>query len=69
MISMIVFQKWNNAGLHPNLQLPDRNEFIPTDFELMKREETVSGLSSTNSLSGIRINISYYIYHIKFTIH
>ena len=32
---------WQNAGLHDNLRLPARNEFIPTDFQLATREEDV----------------------------
>ena len=29
---------WREAGLHDALRLPDVNEFIPTNFELVKPE-------------------------------
>ena len=32
-------RKWENAGLHESLRLPDKNEFIPTNFELFPRDE------------------------------
>ena len=35
-------QGWANCGLHENLTLPEINEFIPTDFELVPREQEVS---------------------------
>lgn len=34
-----VLQKWRNAGLHENLHIPDKNEFIPTNFDLLTRDE------------------------------
>ena len=37
-----MFQKWKNAGLHANLKLPVKNEFIPTNFELFAQEEETS---------------------------
>lgn len=33
---------WANCGLHDNLSLPEINEFIPTDFELVPREQEQS---------------------------
>ena len=33
---------WANSGLHDNLSLPEINEFIPTDFELVPREQEVN---------------------------
>ena len=32
-------EKWSKVDLHERLQLPDKNEFIPTRFELVKRED------------------------------
>ena len=32
--------KWENAGFHENFHLPDKNPFIPTDLNLLSREET-----------------------------
>ncbi|KAL8568009.1 hypothetical protein ACOMHN_029184 [Nucella lapillus] len=29
---------WSNCNLHENLRLPDRNEFIPSNFDLFPRE-------------------------------
>ncbi|XP_034244574.1 insulin-degrading enzyme isoform X2 [Thrips palmi] len=34
-ISEEILQKWSNAGLCPDLALPPRNEFIPTDFNVL----------------------------------
>lgn len=34
--------KWELPGLHPNLKLPPKNEFIPTNFDLCAREKDVS---------------------------
>ncbi|KAK3095847.1 hypothetical protein FSP39_019946 [Pinctada imbricata] len=31
-------QKWSSCGMNENLRLPNRNEFIPTNFDLVKRE-------------------------------
>lgn len=31
-------QQWDSCGLHENLKLPARNEFIPTNFDLSERE-------------------------------
>lgn len=31
-------QGWANSGLHENLSLPEKNEFIPTNFDLVARE-------------------------------
>lgn len=33
-----VIEKWRNAGVHENLKLPPRNEFIPTNFQLAEKE-------------------------------
>ncbi|GFO42675.1 insulin-degrading enzyme [Plakobranchus ocellatus] len=30
--------KWSNCGCHRNLHLPDKNEFIPTNFEILPKE-------------------------------
>ncbi len=30
--------EWSNCGLHENLRLPDKNDFIPTDFSLVERD-------------------------------
>ncbi|XP_074640666.1 insulin-degrading enzyme-like [Tubulanus polymorphus] len=35
---------WSNAGLHPNLALPERNEFIPSNFDIVEREKDVNGM-------------------------
>lgn len=35
-------KKWKNAGLNPDLRLPPKNEFIPTNFELKPQEPDVS---------------------------
>jgi len=32
-------EEWENAEIHPNLHLPARNPFIPTDFELVARDD------------------------------
>lgn len=40
---------WRNCGENENLTLPQKNDFIPTDFELFPRE--------SDSVSNIR----YYI--------
>ena len=37
-------QKWQNAGVSENIKLPQRNEFIPTNFEIMPRDEEVGYL-------------------------
>jgi len=29
---------WNSCGLHERLRLPDKNDFIPTDFSLVERD-------------------------------
>lgn len=44
---------WRNCGENENLALPQKNDFIPTDFELFPRE--------SDSVSNIR----YYICWIK----
>jgi len=33
---------WSSCGLHPNLNLPERNEFIPTNFELAARDDSIA---------------------------
>ncbi|XP_046746475.1 LOW QUALITY PROTEIN: insulin-degrading enzyme-like [Diprion similis] len=33
-----IIEKWRNAGLNPDLRLPAKNEFIPTNFELKPQE-------------------------------
>ncbi|XP_076461437.1 insulin-degrading enzyme-like [Babylonia areolata] len=33
-----LLEEWKSCGLHDNLRLPDRNEFIPSDFDLVPRE-------------------------------
>jgi len=35
-------KQWSNSGTHPNLSFPAKNEFIPTDFTLVKREADAS---------------------------
>lgn len=40
-VMFTLYQKWRNAGLHENLHIPDKNEFIPTNFDLMTRDEDV----------------------------
>ena len=30
---------WRSAGVHEALRLPEVNEFVPTDFDLVKAEE------------------------------
>ncbi|KAK7485900.1 hypothetical protein BaRGS_00022895, partial [Batillaria attramentaria] len=37
-IEPALIEAWNKCGLHDNLRLPDRNEFIPSDFDLVPRE-------------------------------
>ncbi|ELU09335.1 hypothetical protein CAPTEDRAFT_155510 [Capitella teleta] len=37
-IPEVTLQQWRNAGLNGNLTLPEKNEFIPTNFELVARE-------------------------------
>ncbi|PVD29637.1 hypothetical protein C0Q70_08892 [Pomacea canaliculata] len=39
-----LLKDWENCGFHENLRLPDRNEFIPTNFELVPREPEISPL-------------------------
>ena len=36
-----MLQGWANCGLHENLSLPEKNEFIPTNFDLVARESEV----------------------------
>ncbi|KAK2177670.1 hypothetical protein NP493_586g01027 [Ridgeia piscesae] len=36
-------QKWQTAGLHENLKLPSKNEFIATDFEIVSDGKSESG--------------------------
>ena len=33
-----LIQAWTDCGLHPKLKLPDKNDFIPTDFSLTERD-------------------------------
>ncbi|XP_041369113.1 insulin-degrading enzyme-like [Gigantopelta aegis] len=33
---------WNNGGYHENLRLPDRNEFIASNFDITPREAEIS---------------------------
>ncbi|XP_071090018.1 insulin-degrading enzyme-like [Haliotis cracherodii] len=33
-----MIRKWSDCGLHDNLRLPQRNEFIPTNFDIVTRE-------------------------------
>ncbi|XP_070209984.1 insulin-degrading enzyme-like [Littorina saxatilis] len=33
-----ILEVWRSCGVHENLRLPDRNEFIPTNFDLVPRE-------------------------------
>ena len=35
-------QEWSDVGIHDKLCLPDQNEFIPTNFDLLTRESEVS---------------------------
>ncbi|XP_012261292.2 insulin-degrading enzyme isoform X2 [Athalia rosae] len=37
-----IIEKWKNAGLNPDLRLPAKNEFIPTNFELKQLEPDAS---------------------------
>uniref|UniRef100_A0A646QDK3 Insulin-degrading enzyme n=1 Tax=Hemiscolopendra marginata TaxID=943146 RepID=A0A646QDK3_9MYRI len=37
-------EKWKNAGFNNNFSLPPRNEFIPTNFELVSQNEEKSPL-------------------------
>ncbi|XP_033106697.1 insulin-degrading enzyme-like [Anneissia japonica] len=39
-----VIQKWQNAGFNPKFSLPEKNDFIPTDFSIVPREEESSAL-------------------------
>ncbi|CAI9736365.1 insulin-degrading enzyme-like [Octopus vulgaris] len=39
-----VLETWRNCETHENLQLPIPNEFIPTNFEIFKREKDSSPL-------------------------
>ncbi|KAI0220840.1 Insulin-degrading enzyme [Lamellibrachia satsuma] len=36
-------EKWRTAGFHENLKLPPKNEFIPTDFEIVSEANAESG--------------------------
>ncbi|GFO42674.1 insulin-degrading enzyme [Plakobranchus ocellatus] len=36
--------KWSNCGCHENLRLPDKNEFIPTNFEILPKEAEAAPL-------------------------
>ncbi|XP_064631223.1 insulin-degrading enzyme-like isoform X2 [Lineus longissimus] len=38
-IPQVLLNKLNNAGFHENLKLPEKNEFIPTNFDLYPIEE------------------------------
>lgn len=40
--SCLLFQKWCNAGLCDDLVLPPKNEFIPTDFNVLPVDPDVS---------------------------
>ncbi|XP_048747252.2 insulin-degrading enzyme-like [Ostrea edulis] len=46
-------QKWKNCGLSENLHLPPRNEFIPTNFELVPREKDCSPLPEMIKETGL----------------
>ena len=35
----IYLDSWRNCGMHDNLKLPDKNEFIPSQFQLVEREQ------------------------------
>jgi insulysin len=35
-------ESWAGAALHPNLHLPEKNDFIPTDFTLVERDSAPS---------------------------
>ena len=39
MVSL--FQQWEHAGFHDNLKLPEKNELIPTNFDMMPRDDDV----------------------------
>lgn len=39
-----VIDKWRNAGLNPDLRLPARNEFIPTNFDLKPQDTEVGNV-------------------------
>lgn len=46
-------QKWKNCGLSENLHLPPRNEFIPTNFEILSREKDSSALPEMVKETGL----------------
>ncbi|GAB6025052.1 hypothetical protein CHUAL_010157 [Chamberlinius hualienensis] len=49
-------EKWRNVGSNPSLRLPLRNDFIPTNFELVEREEkelSVPELIKENALARV----------------
>ncbi|XP_014680687.1 PREDICTED: insulin-degrading enzyme-like [Priapulus caudatus] len=43
-ISDELIQMWKNAGANENLRMPDANEFIPTNFDLLTRDEEANAL-------------------------
>ena len=38
---VVTFQKWSDKSLCDDLHLPERNEFIPTNFDLLPKEDNV----------------------------
>jgi len=43
-IPLETIESWKSAGLHDSLRLPDKNDFIPTNFELAKPEDNEESL-------------------------
>ncbi|XP_046548482.1 insulin-degrading enzyme-like [Haliotis rubra] len=39
-----MIRKWSDCGLHESLRLPQRNEFIPTNFDIVTREPESSAV-------------------------
>jgi insulysin len=37
-----LLQRWQDAGLHKNLRIPERNEFIPSNFDILPRDDEPS---------------------------
>jgi insulysin len=37
-----VLEKWRNAGLSDDLKMPEKNEFIPTDFQLYPIDKDIT---------------------------
>lgn len=39
MCVLLFIQKWQNADLNGKFKLPTKNEFIPTNFEILSLEK------------------------------